>query len=119
MAGKILFVRAGYEAHCRLLEETPQDRLVAYGGGHSKSIVEFQMYADILGKEVQVLSGETGIKGSMLTTLAEEERAGILPSLQDEVRLSSYRPNPGRVAEFERIFPRYLEHLVDLYPHVA
>jgi sugar (pentulose or hexulose) kinase len=119
LAGKILFVRAGYEAHCRLLEETPQDRLIAYGGGHSKSIVEFQMYADILGKEVQVISGETGIKGSMLTTLTEEERAGILPSLQNEAVLSSYQPDPGRVAEFERIFPRYLEHLVDLYPHVA
>ena len=119
LAGKILFVRAGYEAHCRLLEETPQDRLIAYGGGHSKSIVEFQMYADILGKEVQVASGETGVKGSMLTTLSDEERAGILPSLQDEASLGSYRPDPGRVAEFERIFPWYLEHLVDLYPHVA
>jgi sugar (pentulose or hexulose) kinase len=119
LAGKILFVRAGYEAHCRLLEETPQHRLIAYGGGHSKSIVEFQMYADILGKEVHVISGETGIKGSMLTTLTEEERAGILPSLQNETVLRPYRPDPGRVAEFEQIFPRYLEHLVDLYPHVA
>ncbi len=119
LAGKILFVRAGYEAHCRLLEEKPQDRLIAYGGGHSKSIVEFQMYADILGKEIQVISGETGIKGSMLTTVTEEERAGILPSVQNEAVMSSYRPDPGRAAEFERIFPHFLEHLVDLYPHVA
>jgi sugar (pentulose or hexulose) kinase len=119
MVGKILFIRAGYEAHCRLLAETPQDRLVAYGGGHSKSIVEFQMYADILGKEVQVISGETGIKGSMLTTLTDEERAEILPALRVEATLTSYRPDPARVAEFDWIYPRFLEHLVDLYPHVA
>ena len=77
------------------------------------------MYADVLRKEVQVISGETGIKGSMLTALTDEERAGILPSLQDEASLSSYRPDPRRAAEFERIFPSFLEHLVDLYPHVA
>jgi sugar (pentulose or hexulose) kinase len=118
MAGKILFVRAGYEAHCRLLDETPQDRLVAYGGGHSKSIVEFQMYADVLGREIQVISGETGIKGAMLTTLTDEERADILPSLQSEASIRSYRPQPERVAEFDRIYPRFLDHLGDLYPHV-
>lgn len=118
MAGKILFVRAGYEAHCRLLGEEPQDRLVAYGGGHSKSIVEFQMYADVLGREIQVISGETGIKGSMLTTLTDEERADILPSLQAEAAVRSYQPDPGRVAEFDRIHPRFLEHLGDLHPHV-
>ena len=118
MAGKILFVRAGYEAHCRLLDETPQDRLVAYRGGHSKSIVEFQMYADALGKEVQVIGGETGIKGSMLTTLTDEERAGILPSLRREATITAHHPDPGRVAEFDRLYPRFLEHLRDLYPHV-
>jgi sugar (pentulose or hexulose) kinase len=119
MAGKILFIRAGYEAHCRLLAETAQDRLVAYGGGHSKSIVEFQMYADILAKEIQVISGETGIKGSMLTTLNDRERAEVLPSLQKEAVSTSYQPDPGRVAAFDRIYPRFLEHLSDLYPHVA
>jgi sugar (pentulose or hexulose) kinase len=118
MAGKILFVRAGYEAHCRLLGEKPQDRLVAYGGGHSKSLVEFQMYADVLGKEIQVISGETGIKGSMLTTLTDEERAEILPSLQAETKITAYRPDPARVAELDRIHPRFLEHLRSLYPHV-
>jgi sugar (pentulose or hexulose) kinase len=118
MAGKILFVRAGYEAHCRLLEEKPQERLVAYGGGHAKSIVEFQMYADILGKEIQVISGETGLKGSMLTTLTDEERAEIVPSLQEETKITTYRPDPARVAELDRIHPRFLEHLRDLYPHV-
>jgi sugar (pentulose or hexulose) kinase len=118
IAGKILFVRAGYEAHCRLLGEEPQERLVAYGGGHSKSIVEFQMYADVLGKEIQVISGETGIKGSMLTALTEEERAEILPSLRRETEITTYRPDPARVAEFDRIHPRFLEHLRALYPHV-
>jgi sugar (pentulose or hexulose) kinase len=118
MAGKILFVRAGYEAHCRLLEETPQDLLVAYGGGHSRSIVEFQMYADILGKEVQVISGETGLKGSMLTTLTDEERAEILPSLRSEAAVTSYRPDPERVAEFDRIYPQFLDHLGELHPDV-
>ena len=83
------------------------------------SIVEFQMYADILGKEVQVISGETGIKGSTLTTLTDEERAEILPALREEATLTSYRPDPARVAEFDWIYPRFLEHLVDLYPHVA
>jgi sugar (pentulose or hexulose) kinase len=118
MAGKILFIRAGYEAHCRLLRETPQDQLIAYGGGHSKSIVEFQMYADILGKEIRVIRGETGIKGSMLTMLTPKERAGILPSLQKETATAAYQPNPQRVAEFNRIYPQFLEHLRDLYPHI-
>jgi sugar (pentulose or hexulose) kinase len=118
MAGKILFVRAGYEAHCRLLGETPQDRLIAYGGGHSKSIVEFQMYADILGKEIRVIHGETGIKGSMLTTLTDEERTDILPSMQKEAETTDYQPDPRRLAEFDQIYPRFVGHLKDLYPHV-
>jgi sugar (pentulose or hexulose) kinase len=118
MAGKILFVRAGYEAHCRLLGEKLQDQLVAYGGGHSKSIVEFQMYADILGKKIRVISGETGIKGSMLTTLTEEERADILASLKEETATTAYQPDPRRLEEFNEIYPQFLEHLGDLYPHI-
>jgi sugar (pentulose or hexulose) kinase len=76
------------------------------------------MYADVLGKEIRVIHGETGIKGSMLTTLTAEERAELLPSMQKEAKTTDYQPDPRRLAEFDQIYPQFVEHLEALYPHV-
>lgn len=117
MAGKILAIRAFYDAHCRLLGETPQKRFIAYGGGHTKSIVEFQMYADILRSPIHVIRGETGIKGAMLTTLTTEERESVVPSMQQEAEVVVYDPNSERANEFDQVYVSFLDHLQDAYPH--
>jgi L-ribulokinase len=96
----------------------PVDSIVACGGLPERNALLMQIYADVLGREIDIAaSGQAPALGSAMFGAVA---AGVHPTIADASRLmsrpaaSSYRPDPGAAASYRELYGEY-RRLHDLF----